>query len=170
MRAPVIASTRAIIATVLLGLAAGCGGGEPPPATPAAATPSASATAAPGPAPEAVPAAWSKDMTQEQQVAFMKKNVVGRMAKVFQAHDATAFANFSCKTCHGPNFKDPKEFLPKLTFQDGKITSFAEKPEMSQFMAKNVLPEMAQAMGEPIMDPKTHQGFGCGGCHSIDMK
>jgi cytochrome c553 len=152
----------------LLGLAAACGGGEPPPASPAGAAPSASVT--PAPAPDVVPTAWSKDMTQEQQVAFMKKNVVGQMAKVFQAHDATAFAAFGCKTCHGPNFKDPKEFLPRLTFQDGKLTAFAEKPEMAQFMAKSVLPEMAQAMGEPMMDPKTHQGFGCNGCHAIDMK
>jgi hypothetical protein len=146
---------------------AGCGGGTPEPASPSGPAPSASASAAPV---IDVPAAWSNDMTKEQQVAFMKKNVVGRMGKVFQAHDGAKYAEFSCKTCHGPEYKNPKEFLPRLTFKDGKMSAFADKPDMAKFMASNVTPEMAQAMGMKPFDPQTHQGFGCGGCHAVDMK
>jgi cytochrome c553 len=146
-----------------------CGGSEPQPATPAQPAASASAPAAAGPeAP--LPATWSKDMPKEQQVAFMKKNVMPRMSKVFQGHDAAKFGDFSCKTCHGPEFKDPHEFLPHLTFKDGKMTEFATKPDEAKFMASSVAPEMAQAMGEKPFDPQTHQGFGCGGCHTVDMK
>jgi hypothetical protein len=50
------------------------------------------------------------------------------------------------------------------------MTAFAEKPQMAKFMAESVAPKMAAAMGLPPYDPQTHQGFGCGGCHAIDMK
>jgi mono/diheme cytochrome c family protein len=158
--------------SLVVSAAAGCGGGTPEPTTPPPPAPSASASAGPATAAPAivVPAVWSNDMTKEQQVAFMKKNVVGRMGKVFQGHDGAKYADFSCKTCHGPEYKNPKEFLPKLTFKDGKMTAFAEKPDMAKFMASNVTPEMAQAMGLKPFDPQTHQGFGCNGCHTVDMK
>jgi cytochrome c551/c552 len=103
-------------------------------------------------------------MTKDEQVAFMKARVMPRMSKVFTKTETT------CKTCHGPAYKEPKEFLPHLTMKDGKITAFAEKPEVSKFMAEKVVPEMAAAMGQPPYDPATHKGFGCGGCHTIDMK
>jgi cytochrome c553 len=109
-------------------------------------------------------------MPRDQQAAFMKKNVMPNMKPVFQAHDATRYANFSCKTCHGPEFKDPHEYLPKLTMKDGKLTAFAEKPEVAKFMAEQVAPKMAAAMGLPPFDMKTKQGFGCPGCHTVEMK
>jgi pyruvate/2-oxoglutarate dehydrogenase complex dihydrolipoamide acyltransferase (E2) component len=169
---------------------AACGGSpapapEAPPepsAAPAEPAPSAAAPAetpkpaetAAAPAPEA-PAApahdvWTKDMTKDQEVAFMKKNVVPEMEPVFKGYDAKMFDKFSCKTCHGPAFKDPHMFLPKLTFKDGKITSFEKKPAISKFMAEEVVPHMATAMGMKPFDPATKEGFGCGGCHTVNMK
>ena len=109
-------------------------------------------------------------MSKDQQVAFMKKYVMPEMEPVFKGYDAKRYAEFSCKTCHGPKFKNPKDFLPKLTFKDGNITSFASKPEVSKFMAEQVLPHMATALGLKLMDPKTHTGFGCNGCHTVLMK
>ena len=109
-------------------------------------------------------------MPKDQQVAFMKKNVAPRLGKVFQAHDATRYAAFGCKTCHGPEYKVPKDYLPHLTFQGGKLTAFAEKPEIAKFMHEQVVPEMASALGQQPYDPKTNQGFGCAGCHTVDMK
>jgi hypothetical protein len=113
---------------------------------------------------------WTKDMTKDQEVAFMKKNVVPEMEPVFKGYDAKMFDKFSCKTCHGPAFKDPHMFLPKLTFKDGKITSFEKKPAISKFMAAEVVPHMATAMGMKPFDPATKEGFGCGGCHTVNMK
>jgi cytochrome c551/c552 len=153
----------------ILALSAACGGSAPaasPPATPSA-TP---ASAAPEPAAAALPTTWSKDMPKEQQLAFMKKNVLPAMGPAFKAHDAARYADFGCKTCHGPAYKNPHEFLPKLTLKDGKMTAFAEKPEVSKFMAESVVPKMAAAMGLPPYDVQTHQGFGCAGCHDIEMK
>jgi cytochrome c553 len=151
-------------AVALSAVLAACGGGQPAPATPGA-EPAASASSA-----AAVPTVWSDSMTMEQKSAFMKARVVPSMAPVFKAADPKEFAEVECKTCHGPEYKEPKEFLPKLTMKDGKITSFAEKPEISKIMAEKVVPEMAKAMGLPPYDPATHQGFGCGGCHAIEMK
>jgi hypothetical protein len=177
-----------VVATIFLTLSA-CGGAPPaepatpppPPAAPAApeGAPSAATPEAPKPAetaaaPEA-PAApahdvWTEGMSKDAEVAFMKKNVVPEMEPVFKGYNAKRYGEFGCKTCHGPKFKDPKEFLPKLTFKDGKMTAFAEKPEIAKFMAEQVVPHMATAMGMKPYDPATHTGFGCGGCHTIDMK
>jgi cytochrome c553 len=129
--------------------------------------PAASATPA---AAGDMPTSWKPGMTKEQQISFMKARVMPPMVKDFQEHDSKKYATTDCKTCHGPQYKEPKEFLPHLTLKDGKITSFAEKPEISKWMAEKVVPDMAAAMGLPAYDPKTHQGFGCGGCHTIDMK
>jgi hypothetical protein len=174
----------AVLTSIFLSLSA-CGGAPaepatPPPPPPAAAPPSAAAPAeTPKPAetataPEAAPPpahdVWKEGMTKDEQIAYMKKNVVPEMAPVFKAADAKRYAEFGCKTCHGPKFKEPKDFLPKLTFKDGKITAFAEKPEIAKFMAEQVVPHMATALGMKPFDMTTHTGFGCNGCHTVQMK
>jgi mono/diheme cytochrome c family protein len=147
-----------------LAILAACGGNTPEPVAPP--TP----PSAPNAEANVAVSVWSKDLTKDQQIAFMKKNVVGPMGDVFKANQPAKYADFSCKTCHGPDAKDPKEYLPKLTFKDGKMTAFAEKPEVAKFMATAVTPAMAHAMGAQPFDPQTHQGFGCNGCHTVDMK
>jgi hypothetical protein len=154
--------------TLLFLVAAGCGGS---PSTPAASTPPA-ASSGPTPTASAVPvvppSVWSADMPKEQKAAFMKARVVPTMKPVFQSQNPTRYAEFACKTCHGLEFKDPKAFLPTLTVKDGKITAFAEKPELAKFMEERVVPNMASAMGMPPFDPKTGQGFGCHNCHAFE--
>lgn len=139
----------------------------PPPATTTAAATAPAASSAP---PAAAATAWRSGMTKEEQMAFMKTHVMPPMTKVFQDKDGTKYAKFSCVTCHGPKYQEPKEFLPHLTLKDGKITAFAEKPAISKWMAEEVTPKMAKAMGLPPYDPATHQGFGCAGCHTVDKK
>jgi hypothetical protein len=162
-----------------LAIFAACGGGTPA-ATAPTTTPSASASAVESAAPVAsasaapaevvAPAApWSDAWSLDQKVAFMKAAVMPKLGPIFQAVDAKKYADFGCKTCHGPDKKEPKAFLPHLTFKNGKLTCFAEKPEVSKFMMEKVSPAMADALGEPHYDPKTQKGFGCGGCHTIDM-
>lgn len=159
--------------------AAACGGGQAEPVTPP--TPSASAAeSATAPTASAAPSAsvaveptgpvWKDDMTNDAKVAYMKANVAPRMSKVFKDHDAKKYASFGCKTCHGPDGKEPKEFLPKLTMKGGNLTAFTEKPEMSKFMHEAVVPEMAAALGKKPYDPATKIGFGCTGCHALEMK
>jgi hypothetical protein len=173
----------ALSLSLLLAFAAACGASPASPTTPSSPAPEASASAAPAAAAPAADASapsaeiaaaggetWSDTWPKDKQLAFMKKNVAPRLGKVFKAHDAAHYADFSCKTCHGPAYKNPHEFLPKLAMKDGKLLAFADKPDVSKFMAESVVPEMASAMGEPMYDPKTQKGFGCGGCHGIDKK
>lgn len=174
-----------VLSFLTLGAAAlaACGGGQPDaqtPTTPAASAPEADAGAVEAPAPAAAassaaaPAptgpAWRDDATKDQKVAFMKAHVVPPMKTVFQAGDAKKYAAFGCKTCHGPQYKEPKEYLPKLTMKDGKLTAFADKPQMAKWMAEKVTPAMASAMGQKPYDEQTHQGFGCAGCHTVETK
>jgi len=113
--------------SLLILAATGCGGPASPPASPAAqAAPSASQGATSAVAAPALPGAWSADLSKEQKMAYMKANVLPNMKPVFQSANPTRYADFACKTCHGPEFKDPHEYLPKLTLKDGKITAFAE--------------------------------------------
>ena len=177
-----------MLATLFVTLSA-CGGTAAEPATPASptaapsaapATSSAPAAEAPKPAaaaaapeqPAPVPAhdVWKDGMTKDEQIAFMKKNVVPEMGPVFKAYDAKRYAEFGCKTCHGPKFQEPKDYLPKLTFKDGKLASPSDEPQLAKFMAEQVVPHMATALGLKPFDMTTHTGFGCGGCHNVQVK
>ncbi len=168
---------RSLLSLALV-FAVACGGGAAEGTQNTTPTPSASAAPSAAPSASASTAAtttapatgWSDDMSKDQKVAFMKANVVPKMGPVFQEKDKAKWAEVGCKTCHGPNHKAPKDFLPHLTMKDGKMTAFADKPEMAKFMMDKVTPAMAGALGEKPYDMQTHQGFGCGGCHAIDMK
>jgi hypothetical protein len=166
-----------------LGLAA-CGGAEPAPATtptptaaaPTAATPAPTAAPAPttAPAPTAAPttapaaALAFSAMTKEQKFEHMKAVIKPTMGKLFTAYDAKDFADFGCSTCHGTNKEDTHKALPKLTLSgDGFKKLSTSKPAIMKFMIEQVTPAMATAMGEKPFDPATHEGFGCGGCHTV---
>jgi cytochrome c553 len=153
-----------------------CGGSTPAPVAPA---PSSTApTDSSAPAPSAVPAASAASdgtlapfetlTSMEDKAARMKTVVKPQMAKVFQAHDASHYGDFSCATCHGPKMSPkPKDFLPKLDLTpDGFKKMMADKPDMVKFMHEQVVPAMATAMGDKPYDPATKQGFGCTGCHA----
>jgi hypothetical protein len=156
----------------------GCAGEQPEPKTAATSEPAAETTATTSPAlaqpaeQEVVaPATWAEATTDEQKGAFMKAYVVPKMGPLFQAFDGEEFKDFGCKTCHGDPFREhPPEFLPKLTIQGGKVLEDAEHPGIAKFMGEKIVPEMAALFGQQPYDPKTHQGFGCKGCHTIEMK
>lgn len=156
-----------VAATALLA----CGGSQPAATTPAepGATPAAEAPAGEAPAAEG-DLVWSDSMPTKDKGIFMKKKVMPAMSKVFQDHDAKDYADFSCKTCHGPSMKPkPSEFLPTLHFKGGKMAEADTKPEVVKFMHESVTPAMAGLFGKEPYDPKTNQGFGCGGCHKVEM-
>lgn len=144
---------------------AACDKGAPAaPATPADADakPAAGAEDA---APTATPTTWAEaeKADLDAQIAFMKANVMPAMKPVLGQGEHT----LTCKTCHGPDNARPQDYLPALTLVDGHIAEFETQPEASKFMAEQVVPAMAAAMGEPPYDPATGEGFGCAGCHAI---
>jgi cytochrome c553 len=148
-----------------------CGGSQPAPATPGGETPAPSAEAPSGEAPAGgAEMVWKDDMSTKDKAAFMKAKVSPEMGKVFQAHDSAKYANFSCKTCHGKDMKPkPVDALPELHMKDGKLLENDKMPEMVKFMHEDVVPKMAELFGKPPYDPKTNSGFGCGGCHKMNM-
>ena len=148
-------------------LLAACGGSQPAATTPAepGATPAAEGTPGEGSAD-----AWSDSMSTKLKGEFMKKHVVPEMSKVFQEFDAKKYGEFGCKTCHGADMKPkPVDALPELHMKGGKLVEADKMPEMVKFMHENVVPKMAELFGKPPYDPKTNSGFGCGGCHKMNM-
>jgi hypothetical protein len=108
-------------------------------------------------------------LDKEGKMQRMGKVVLPSMGEVFKGYDAERYGKFDCGTCHVNHVHHPKDGLPKLALSNGgfeKLT--AEKPELMKFMGEQVVPNMAKAMGEPVYDPATGQGFGCGGCHTVE--
>jgi hypothetical protein len=141
-----------------------CGGSQPPAGAP---TEPGAAPAAEGGGEDLV---WSDTMSDKQKGEFMKKKVVPAMAKTFQEFNAEKYAKFDCKTCHGPAFKPhPVDFLPELHMKDGKLAEATDHGDMVKFMGEKVSPQMAEIFGKKPYDPATGQGFGCGGCHKVNM-
>jgi len=177
-----------------LGAAAACGPATPEPVTPAApvatgAAPITSAAPSTGPvattapaastAPTATPAATGPapaplgpafaTMSNADKLQHMKKVIQPTMGQVFSEYDGKKYGEFGCRTCHGDKKQDPHMALPKLTLSgDGFQKLMAAKPALMKFMTEKVTPAMATAMGAKPFDPATHQGFGCGGCHTVN--
>ena len=87
-------------------------------------------------------------------------------APLFAAHDAKEFADFSCKTCHGPGaekgeFHMPYDGLPPI----GQGVMDKYKKEDIEWMATVIKPKMAALLKEPEYTPENPNGFGCLGCH-----
>jgi hypothetical protein len=60
----------------------------------------------------------------------------------------------------------PNPDLPKLDIAKLMKGDKGKNPKVTDFMMKQVKPQMAALVGEPEMDPKTGQGFGCLECHT----
>ena len=108
-------------------------------------------------------------LDHDQQIQFMKEKVVPTMAPLFKDHDATKFAEFGCKTCHGQGaekgeFDMPNPNLPKLNFADMS----KHKKEDLEWMGKVIKPTMAKLLGEAEYSPENPKGFGCVRCHTAE--
>ena len=152
---------KSLVVLASLFLAAACGSKSPSTATPGG-EPAGSAVAV-------LPDVPFDQLDHDQQIQFMKEQVVPAMAPLFQQHDATEFAEFGCKTCHGPGaeqgeFEMPNPGLPKLNFAD--MSTF--KPEDLEWMGKVVKPAMAKLLREAEYSPENPQGFGCLQCHTAE--
>jgi len=148
-----------------------CGKEKPPTDAPATDTAGAVAATDDGAAaaePDA-PKTWST-MGWDDKKQHMMNEVTPTMAALFQGVSAEHYAEFNCVTCHGPGakegkFKMPSDSLPKLPANGDFAALMEAKPEVMQFMAEQVVPQMATLVDMPAYDPETNTGFGCYGCH-----
>ena len=115
------------------------------------------------------------EKSKTEKLDFMKTKVMPAMAKAFKAQDASRFAKFSCKTCHGKgasdeSYKMPNPDLPKLDFE--AIHAHKLEPRvaaMAEFMEKTVEPNMVAILGLTKFQPDHPElgGFGCLACHQM---
>jgi cytochrome c553 len=119
------------------------------------------------PAPKALPDVPFDQLDEAQQHQFMKEVVVPAMQPLFQQHDAKRYAEFGCKTCHGPGvekhqFDMPNAELPKLNFSD--MSKF--KKDDLEWMGKDIMPTMAKLLKQQPYSEENPKGFGCLACHT----
>jgi len=158
-----LAAMKVLAALASLVLASACGSKAPATTT----TTGGGDTA--GSAVPVLPDVPFEKLDHDQQIQFMKEVVVPTMAPLFQAHDAKEFAEFGCKTCHGPGaekgeYELPNPLLPKLDFADMS----KHKKEDLEWMGKVIKPNMAKLLKEPEYSAENPKGFGCGECHTIE--
>lgn len=112
-------------------------------------------------------------LSHEDQVQFMRHEVMRTMKPLFRKFDPKYFRKFTCKTCHGKDakrvkFKMPSPDLPKLDF--AAIEAGKADPQAIEFMSKTVKPRMAKLLNVPEMSKTEPKGFGCLGCHTLKKK
>jgi hypothetical protein len=105
-------------------------------------------------------------------MAYMKSTVNPKMGALFHDFDAKRYDEPKCVLCHGSGAKDggfkmPNPELPKLDFSPAGMKAMHTKSKaIVEFMGKQVVPTMAQLLGQPPYDAKTQKGFGCLECHT----
>lgn len=169
-------STKAILGTLILacGFAASCARSQSPETAPAAEmVPEQGAAPAEVEPSSDEPAAieWAA-MNEAQRKTYMKDVVMPKMAQVLQSGAPEEFEEVTCATCHGSSaksgaFEMPNPELHVLDPADGFAADKKKHPEMFEFMATQVVPEMATLLGVAPYDPATQEGFGCFHCHTM---
>jgi predicted small lipoprotein YifL len=152
----------AVLASLVL--AAACGSKTPATTPPTGGDETGSAT-------PVLPDVPFEKLDHDQQIQFMKEQVVPTMAPLFKEHDPKEFAEFGCKNCHGDGaekgeFEMPNPNLPKLDFAD--MSKF-EKHDI-EWMSKVIKPTMAKLLQEAEYSPENPEGFGCMHCHTAAGK
>lgn len=151
---------------------AACGGGKTTGNTPGGGTGTEPAPAGGGttePVAEG-PVTWDPSWSHDEKGDFMKAKVLPEMKVAFAGHSEERWGGFNCKSCHGDPWQDhPKDALPKLTLEGGEFDVPEDEKPIVAFMKSEVVPKMAALFGQEPYDPATGEGFGCGGCHTVEV-
>ena len=133
---------------------------------------SSKSTTTPAPA----PTAW-KDMNLEQRTEFMKREVMPKAKAIFVAFDETKYKDMDCATCHGDgaadgSFEMPNPKIKALPATEEAFMAWVSKDEeharYTKMMSEELVPLMANLLGEKAFDPATKTGeFSCQACHTM---
>lgn len=153
---------------------AACGGAKTTGPNPGGGTttePAPGGGAATDPAPvDDGPVTWDPSWSHDEKRDFMKAHVLPEMKVAFQGYSEERWGGFNCKSCHGDPWQDhPKDALPKLKLEGGDFDVPEDEKPIVAFMKSEVVPKMAALFGQKPFDPATGEGFGCGGCHTVDV-
>jgi len=108
-------------------------------------------------------------MTHEERGHYMAEVVMPAMRPIFQDHDATRYAEFSCGTCHGANAREVEFHMPNGLHpldHAAIMATFQSQDPSATWMTQQVWPRMAELIGEPQFDMATGEGFRCVNCHA----
>jgi len=147
-----VARVRPEVAVVLL-VATSCSAGA------------AQAVASPGPA-------WGA-MSFEQKKSYMRQVVMPRMAEVFRRYSPRTYANFGCKTCHGPSAERGSFRMPNpallMAASDVQTALNPDAGPIAEFMVHGVDPAMTQLLGRARGDSEYPGDCGCFRCHTLEQ-
>jgi len=115
--------------------------------------------------------AWA-DQTGEDRNAWMTACVLPPMTTLFQSHDADAFADFGCGTCHPAmgegDFSQPSQVPANFEEMDSWPDGYFAGDGSG--LMEQVTVDMANILGEDLFDPETGEGFACFACHQADAE
>lgn len=117
------------------------------------------------------PTPWD-EMEDSEKAAYMRDRVVPVMKPLFVAFNPQEYAEFGCKTCHGPDAREREFEMPnphnEALFPTGsaeQVAMVAKHPEEVRFMINKVVPTMQALLGLEEYDPVRGTGFSCFFCH-----
>ena len=115
--------------------------------------------------------AWD-ELDQQGRQMFMAQQVLPAMQSVFAEIDERYATGLQCGTCHGSDlmaFAMPSDITPLSGAELATFTFDGEgRQEIANAMAAQVVPRMAELLGQEPFDPATNTGtFGCASCHQI---
>jgi hypothetical protein len=94
---------------------------------------------------------WGKK-THSERMEFMGLYFFPKMRAVFQAHDARAYAQFRCQTCHGEDMEAVDYRMPNglygLPSQDPVGAAQAYDAATTAFMVSDVAKSAVELLGE----------------------
>jgi hypothetical protein len=117
------------------------------------------------------PRPWA-ELSRDERLRHMVREVLPRMSALFREYDAARYADFDCANCHGADaaardYAMPSPDLLPLwpTGTEGQREMVRRYPEGVRFMFQRVLPTMRTLLGQPEYDEATRSGFSCFACH-----
>ena len=152
-------------------------------APPAEASTSPDAPAAPGDGARDAEVHFDQ-MSHEEKLTFMGTVVMPRMKPLFAAHEEHDHAEgekqtagkgeheehgFGCASCHGETMRDVGYKMPNtlvaLPAENTVQAAMEMNEESTKFMLEQVVPTMAELLGEKAAEGGVGEGFGCFNCH-----
>ena len=116
-------------------------------------------------------------MNADQRLDFMKTKVLPAAKARFLTFDPDKYADFDCATCHGDGATDGSYEMPNPKIKAlpateeaymAWIAKDADAARYTKFMSEDLVPMMADLLGEKPFDPKTNpKGFSCPVCHTM---
>lgn len=113
------------------------------------------------------------EMEHAEKADYMRERVVPVMKPLFVAFNPQAYAEFTCKTCHGPDAREREFKMPNPhnialypTGSPEQLKTVAEHPEEVRFMFQKVVPTMQALLGLEDYDEVRGTGFSCYFCHT----